>query len=63
MKTVNLLKDAYKETKKQTSRMIKCYCSECSYQVYTTRKQINRAAPICPIRDCKKYLDNLIANK
>lgn len=38
--------------KKQTTRMIKCYCPACDYQVYTSNKWISIALPVCPDPDC-----------
>ena len=36
-------------TKKQTTRMIKCECEQCGYQVRTSRKWLDQAgAPLCP---------------
>lgn len=39
--------------KKQSTRMIKCVCSKCEYQVYTSRKWIEIALPVCPDLDCE----------
>ena len=41
--------------KKQGTRMIKCVCSHCEYQVYTTRKWIGVALPTCPDVDCEAF--------
>lgn len=35
--------------KKKATYMIKCLCSECDYQVYTTAKHLDKGDPICPI--------------
>ena len=62
MEKVNLLKEAYKETKnkkKQRARMIKCSCLNCGYQVYTSRMQIGRAKPVCSVKECSLYLKDL----
>jgi len=42
-------------TKKQTTRQIKCVCSHCEYQVYTSKKWIEVALPTCPDQDCEAY--------
>ena len=39
--------------KKQTTRQIKCVCSHCGYQVYTSKKWIEIAKPVCPDVDCE----------
>lgn len=40
------------ERKKQTTRLLKCLCSECQYTVRTTRFWIEKAGPpICPTDD------------
>lgn len=39
--------------KKQSTRMIKCVCSKCDYQVYTSKKWIEIAKPVCPDIDCE----------
>jgi hypothetical protein len=41
--------------KKQGTRMIKCVCSHCEYQVYTSKKWIEVALPTCPDQDCEAY--------
>jgi hypothetical protein len=41
--------------KKQSTRMLKCACQSCGYQVYTSRKWIELALPVCPDYDCEKY--------
>ena len=41
--------------KKQTTRQIKCSCKSCGYQVYTSRKWIELAMPICPDSNCDNY--------
>ena len=38
--------------KKQSTRMIKCVCLACDYQVYTSNKWIEIAMPTCPNDDC-----------
>ena len=38
--------------KKQSTRMIKCVCLECDYQVYTSRKWLDIAMPTCPNDEC-----------
>lgn len=47
--------------KKQTTRQIKCVCSGCDYQVYTSRKWIEVALPRCPNPDCADYLGDMFA--
>ena len=42
-------------TKKQTTRLIKCECGDCGYNVRVTRKWLETGAPICPCN--KKSLD------
>jgi hypothetical protein len=39
--------------KKQSTRQIKCVCSHCGYQVYTSKKWIEIAKPVCPDVDCE----------
>jgi SprT-like family len=41
--------------KKQSTRMLKCACSACGYQVYTSKKWIELALPVCPDSECEKY--------
>jgi hypothetical protein len=41
--------------KKQSTRMIKCICTHCEYQVYTSKKWIELARPICPDSDCNNF--------
>jgi len=41
--------------KKQTTRQLKCVCKSCGYQVYTSRKWIELAMPICPDSGCDSY--------
>jgi len=41
--------------KKQSTRMIKCVCSHCDYQVYTSRKWIAVSIPQCPDMYCEFY--------
>ena len=41
--------------KKQTTRQLKCVCNACGYQVYTSKKWIEIALPVCPDSDCDKY--------
>jgi len=41
--------------KKQSTRQLKCACSACGYQVYTSKKWIEIALPVCPDSDCEKY--------
>jgi hypothetical protein len=38
--------------KKQSTRMIKCVCLACDYQVYTSNKWIEIAMPTCPNDEC-----------
>jgi hypothetical protein len=38
--------------KKQSTRMIKCECSECGYVVRTSKKWIELAVPNCPNPEC-----------
>lgn len=38
--------------KKQSTRMIKCVCLACDYQVYTSRKWLDIAMPTCPNDSC-----------
>lgn len=38
--------------KKQSTRMIKCVCLACDYQVYTSRKWLDLAMPTCPNDSC-----------
>ena len=45
--------------KKQSTRMIKCVCSRCDYQVYTSRKWIEVSIPVCPDVDCEAYNWNM----
>lgn len=47
--------------KKQSTRMIKCVCLACDYQVYTSRKWLEIAMPTCPNDDCDQmgYTMNL----
>ena len=42
-------------TKKQSTRMIKCVCKHCEYQVYTSKKWIEVAIPTCPDESCEAY--------
>lgn len=44
-------------TKKQTTRMVKCKCTECGYTVRTSRKWLDDAgAPLCPVhKKAMKY--------
>jgi hypothetical protein len=39
--------------KKQSTRMIKCVCNNCGYQVYTSKKWIEVALPVCPNSECE----------
>ena len=48
--------------KKQSTRMIKCVCSECGYQVYTSRKWIEVALPTCPNDECMYQGNSLLPN-
>jgi hypothetical protein len=48
--------------KKQTTRQIKCVCSHCGYQVYTSKKWIEVALPTCPDSDCEAFGWNMTAN-
>jgi hypothetical protein len=48
--------------KKQSTRMIKCVCSQCGYQVYTSKKWIEVALPVCPDVDCAGNGWNMTAN-
>jgi len=41
--------------KKQGTRMLKCVCSHCGYQVYTSKKWIELAKPTCPDADCEAF--------
>jgi hypothetical protein len=41
--------------KKQTTRQLKCVCNACGYQVYTSKKWIEIALPICPDSDCERF--------
>lgn len=41
--------------KPQTTRMIKCECPDCGYAVRTTKKWIEVATPICPVRECPNF--------
>ena len=41
--------------KKQTTRQLKCVCNACGYQVYTSKKWIELAMPICPDSDCERF--------
>ena len=44
----SLLKPGFRLTKKQTTRLIKCECDACGYNVRVTRKWLDLGAPICP---------------
>ena len=63
MKKLNTLKEAYKETykekKKQTTRMVKCFCSSCNYILRTSKYNIEKAIPVCPLEACNKYLSKM----
>jgi hypothetical protein len=60
MKKTNILKEAYKETKtKQTTRMLKCFCSSCNYILRTSRANTEKAIPVCPLESCNKYLSKM----
>jgi len=48
--------------KKQSTRMIKCVCSDCGYQVYTSRKWIEVALPTCPNDECQYQGSDLLPN-
>jgi hypothetical protein len=48
--------------KKQSTRMIKCVCSKCDYQVYTSKKWIEVSIPVCPDVDCEAYNWNMTVN-
>ena len=48
--------------KKQTTRQIKCVCSHCGYQVYTSKKWIEVSLPTCPDSDCEAFGWNMTAN-
>ena len=48
--------------KKQSTRMIKCVCSRCDYQVYTSKKWIEVSIPVCPDVDCEAYNWNMTVN-
>lgn len=48
--------------KKQSTRMIKCVCSDCGYQVYTSRKWIEVALPTCPNYECEYQGSELLPN-
>jgi len=48
--------------KKQSTRMIKCVCSHCEYQVYTSRKWIEVALPTCPNDHCTYQGNSLLPN-
>jgi len=41
--------------KKQSTRMLKCVCSKCGYQVYTSKKWIEVVPPSCPDNECEAY--------
>jgi hypothetical protein len=43
----------HKDRKRQTTRMIKCSCSDCGYTVRTTRRWLEFGAPICPCNDLR----------
>ena len=49
--------------KKQSTRMIKCHCPDCGYQVYTSRKWIELAMPLCPDSECESYATQMIAHE
>jgi hypothetical protein len=38
----------FRPTKKQTTRLVKCECGDCGYNVRVTRKWLDTGAPICP---------------
>jgi hypothetical protein len=43
------IKPGYRPGKKQTTRLIKCECGECGYNVRVTRKWLDEVgAPLCP---------------
>ena len=44
--------------KKQTTRLIKCECSSCGYNVRITRKWLEVATPKCPVCDIDMTYDN-----
>lgn len=47
------LNPGYRPTKKQTTRLIKCECPKCGYNVRVTRKWLDESgAPLCP---CNKH--------
>jgi len=48
--------------KKQSTRMIKCVCDSCGYQVYTSRKWIEVSIPKCPDRECDDYFVEMTVN-
>ncbi len=46
------LDPGYRPTKKQTTRLIKCVCGKCGYNVRVTRKWLDAAgAPLCPCNE------------
>ena len=45
--------------KKQSTRMMKCECVECGYIVRTTRTNLFRALPICPVPDCDLFQQSM----
>lgn len=38
----------FRPVKKQTTRLVKCECEECGYNVRVTRKWLEQGAPLCP---------------
>lgn len=48
--------------KKQTTRLVKCYCEECGYTIRTTMKWLLTAVPACPNRECKANLQPMTAD-
>jgi hypothetical protein len=48
--------------KKQTTRMVKAQCTECTYTVRLSRKWIEVALPICPNVDCGAYQHEMLVD-
>lgn len=42
------LKPGFRLKKKQTTRLVKCECEDCGYNVRVTRKWLEAGAPLCP---------------
>lgn len=54
------LAETQKKTKRQKTRLMKCYCETCGYTIRLARKWILIMMPICPI--CQKTMISEIDN-